>query len=200
MTRTDLWRIGLGLLLLLLFSFFGQDALAQTAVTSVAPDKPEDVQAVAFGTSTQLGRTFNLNIIIQSYSTPQDQQVLLEAFNKGGNEGLVEALEKMPARGRISAPGLLGYEIKYARVWPTPNGRKIRLITNRTLAIGEVMRNSRSRDYSVSAVELELSPDSAKSTGTLLPACQLKLNKQNEIEVEAYQNPWRLGNFIDWGK
>lgn len=162
--------------------------------------KREDVQATAYGTGTQLGRTFSVNIIIESYSTPEDQQVLLEAFTRAGNQGLVDALEKMPARGRISMPGLLGYEIKYARVWQTPNGRKVRLVTNRSIALGEVRGSTRSRDYSVTAVELELSPDAKNSTGTLLPACELKLNKQNEIEVEAYQNPWRLGNFIDWSK
>lgn len=169
-------------------------------IAGMAQQKREDVQATAYGTSTQLGRTFQVNISIESYSTPQDQQILLEAFHKGGNEGLVDALEKMPARGRISMPGVLGYEIKYARVWPTPTGRKVRLVTNRTIAIGELFRNSRSRDYSVSAVELELNNDKKKSTGTLLPACEVKLNKQNEIEIEAFQNPWRLGNFIDWNK
>ncbi len=169
-------------------------------MVSLAQRGPEEVQATAFGTSTQLGRTFNVNITITSYSTPQDQQILLEAFQAGGNRGLVDALEKMPARGRISMPGVLGYEIKYARVWPTPTGRKVRLLTDRTIAMRELMANTRSRDYSVTAVELELNNDKEKSSGTLLPACELKLNKQNEIEIEAYQNPWRLGNFIDWSK
>lgn len=166
----------------------------------LAQQKREDFQATAYGTSTQLGRTFSVNITIESYSTPEDQQKLLEAFAKGGNEGLVEALDKMPIRGRISMPGFLGYEIRYARVWPAPGGRRIRVVTDRPLAIGEVRRSTRSRDYSVSAAELELNDDLSKSTGTLIPACQLKLNKQNEIELEAFQNPWRLDNFLDWKK
>ncbi len=170
------------------------------SMVTLAQQRSEEVQATAFGTSTQLGRTFNVNITITSYSTPQDQQVLLEAFQKGGNRGLVDALQKMPARGRISMPGVLGYEIKYARVWSTPTGRKLRLVTDRTIAMRELIANTRSRDYSVTAVELELNNDKEKSSGTLLPACELKLNKQNEIELEAYQNPWRLGNFIDWSK
>ena len=174
--------------------------LLVVSIAGIAQNKRESLSAVAFGTSTQMGQNFNVNIIIESYSTPQDQQVLLEAFNKGGNQALVKALEKMPARGRINTPRTLGYDISYIRVWPTPTGRKVRLVTNRTIALGEAMRSTRSRDYSVTVVELELSNDKDKSTGTLIPACELKMNKQGEIELEAYQNPWRLANIIDWGK
>lgn len=174
--------------------------LLVACIGSAAQDQKMSLAATAFGTSTQLGRTFNIKILIESYSTPQDQQLLLEAFNRGGNDALVDALEKMPVRGRISTPGTVGYEVKYIRVWPTATGRRIRLVTDRPITIGELWRNSRSSDYSLSAVELELSDDSSKSTGTLLPACEIKMNKQHEIEIEAYQNPWRLGNFIDWSK
>ncbi len=174
--------------------------LLVACIAGTAQGQRETVSAVAFGTSTQLGHTLNINIIIESYSTPEDQKVLLDAFTKGGNEGLVGALEKMPAKGRINTPRTLGYDIKYIRVWSTPTGRKLRLVTDRTIAFGEVMRSTRSKDYSVSVVELELSNDKGKSTGTLLPACKLKMTKQNEIEVEAFQNPWRLDNITDWDK
>lgn len=169
-------------------------------LAATAQGQRQTVSAVAFGTSTQLGQTFNINVIIEGYSTPEDQKVLLDAFTKGGNEGLVEALEKMPAKGRINTPRTLGYDVKYIRVWSTPTGRKLRLVTDRIIAMGEVMRSTRSKDYSVSVIELDLSKDDKKSAGTLLPACKLKTNKQGEIEVEAFQNPWRLGNITEWDK
>lgn len=174
--------------------------LLLACIGSVAQDKKMSLSATAFGTSTQLGRMFNVNIDINSYSTPEDQQVLLEAFNRGGNDAMVDALTRMPARGRISTPGTLGYDIKYIRVWTTPAGRKFRLVTDRRMTFGELWRDSRSTDYSLSAAEIELSNEKGKSSGTLLPACQVRLNKQNELEIETYQNPWRLGDFIDWNK
>ncbi len=174
--------------------------LLVAAIAGVAQEKKLVLQAVAYGTSTQLGHTFTVNITIESFSTPEEQQVLREAFSKGGNRALHDALDKMPARGRIAVPGTLGYEIKYARVWTTPTGRRIRAVTNRNMAIAEFRRDWRTTEYALSAVEIELSNDKGKSTGTMLPACQLKLNKQNELEIEAYQNPWRLDNFIDWSK
>ena len=163
-----------------------------------AQGKPESYDATAFGTSTQMGQNIGIKILIESYSTPEDQRTLLEAFSKGGNEGLVRALEKMPARGRISVVGGLGYEVTYIRQFPTPTGRKLRLITYRKIAFGEAWASTRSEEYSVTAVELDLSKDKGKSAGTLLPACKLQVNKQNEIEIEAFQNPWRLGNIIEW--
>jgi hypothetical protein len=27
-----------------------------------------------------------------------------------------------------------------------------------------------------------------------LPACQFKIDKENHLEIEAYQNPWKLTN------
>ena len=174
--------------------------LFAACVVSLAQEGKMSLSATAFGTSTQMGRMFNVNIDINSYSTPEDQRTLLEAFNKGGNDAMVDALSKMPARGRISTPGTLGYDVKYIRVWQTPTGRKFRLVTDRIMTFGEVWRDSRSTDYSLSAAEIELSNEKGKSTGTLLPACQVKLNKQNELEIETYQNPWRLDNFINWDK
>ncbi len=175
-------------------------ALFLASIYGFAQKKTELFEATAYGQSTQMGRTFNVKIYIESYSPPEDQKILLDAFAKGGNEAIVDALEKMPTRGRISIPASVGYEVTYIRQWATPTGRRIRLVTSRPIAFGESRRATRSKDYSVSAVELEVSNEKGKTTGTLLPACQLKLNKQKEIEVEAFQNPWRLGNFLDWDR
>lgn len=177
-------------------------ALLLTVGVSLAQQKPDRFDATAFGQSTQLGRQFNVKILIESYSTPQDQQVLLDALQSGGTRAVYEALDHMPVRGRISTPWGTGYVVTYTRVWQTPTGRKIRLVTNRPIAFAEAWGNTRSRDYSVSAVELEVNDsDVSKTTGTLLPAIELKIDKKtNQIEIEAFQNPWRLGNFINWGK
>ena len=36
-----------------------------------------------------------------------------------------------------------------------------------------------------------------KVTGTVLPACKLTVNKKKQqVEIETYQNPWKLSNFM----
>jgi hypothetical protein len=166
-------------------------------------DKPirEVYQAQAMGQNTQFGQTFNVTINIERYSTPEERQVLVEAFQQAGSEGLFNALEKMRSKGRIAITGTLGYDISFVRRIPTDNGYKIRILTNRPIRFGEAWVNGRSTDYNLSALELDLSNEKDKSTGVLLPACQFKINKKtNELEIENYQNPWKLQNIMDRSK
>ena len=155
------------------------------------------IQAQAMGQSTQLGRTFNITLIIEEFSTPEDQQALLAAFNEKKNEGLVNALNKMHTKGRMSITGTLGYDVAYIRQWKQPDGStKYRLVTNRPITFGEAWSDSRSMDYSLSGVEIIMYPDKKKNSGTLLPAVQLKMNKENQLELETFQNPWKLVNIM----
>jgi len=158
----------------------------------------EVYQAQAMGQSTQLGKTFNITINIERYSTPEERQVLVEAFQQAGSEGLFNSLEKMQSKGRIAITGTLGYDISFVRKIPTGGGYKIRILTNRPIRVGEAWVNGRSTDYNLSALEIDLGNEKDKSTGVLLPACQFQINKKtNELEVENYQNPWKLQNIMN---
>ena len=62
--------------------------------------KNETIEATAMGTGTQLGSEINVSLEIYQYSTPEDRrQVLIQAFEKGQNQGLVNALSRMKAVG-----------------------------------------------------------------------------------------------------
>ena len=155
------------------------------------------IQAQAMGQSTQLGRTFSVTLIIEEFSPPGDQQGLLEAFTQKGNEGLVNALEKMHSKGRMSITGTLGYDVSYIRQWKQPDGStKYRLVTNRPITFGEAWSDSRSSEYSISGVEIVLYPNKKKNEGTLYPLVKLKMNIQKQLELETYQNPWKLVNIM----
>jgi len=154
------------------------------------------VQAQAMGTSTQMGRTAGVTLIIEEVTSNEERAGLIEAFQQKGNEGLVNALSKMHSKGRMSVTGTLGYDVAYVKVFKQPDGSTIiRMVTDRPLLFGEVWAGSRSQDYSLSAVEIRISKD-GKKTGTLYPACQLKLNKENVVEMELYQNPFNLVNIM----
>src|SRR5438270_12480761 len=75
----------------------------------------ETIDATAFGTSTQLGRTFGVKLIIYEFSSPEDRDILVQAFQKGQKEGLVNDLEKMNRVGRIKIHGTLEYDVHYIR-------------------------------------------------------------------------------------
>jgi hypothetical protein len=165
--------------------------------TTVQAQGRMTIQATAMGTSTQLGRIYNVNIIIDQFSTPDDRKALIDGFKRSGQDGLVDVLEDMKPKGRVRfASGGVGNDVKYIIELPSKSGRRFRLVTDRNIAFGELYAGTRSRDYSVGAIELVLTPD-GKGSGTVLPACKLKVDKKTkEIEIETYQNPWKLTNFM----
>jgi len=156
--------------------------------------RPEEYQAQAMGQGTQMGQTFNVTVHIEEYSTPDERQVLVDAFEKAGSQGLYNALNKMKSKGHIAITGTLGYDISFARKMASPNGTTtIRVLTSRPIRIGEEWTDSRSVDYNLSALELDLSNEKNKSTGILLPASEFTIDKKTkELHIENYQNPWKL--------
>jgi len=168
---------------------------------SAGAQKSETIQAQAFGTTTQAGRSFGITVRIQSYSTPTDQKTLIDAFNKGGHDALVDALSKMKARGRVAITGGgVGYQIAYIRNIPTPKGRTIRIITDRPINIGEATFNTRSEDYDLTLMEIHLDDaNKDKSTGNLIVGGRFMVNKKKkQIEFESYQaTPWRLAGVME---
>jgi hypothetical protein len=152
------------------------------------------IQATAMGQSTQLGRSVSVNLTIEEFSSPDDQQILLEAFSRDKNEGLVNALSKMKGKGRMAITGTLGYDINYIRKFSRPDGSTVyRMVTDRPLRFGEAWYDGRSTDYNLSAAEVVFSANGKKS-GTIMPACKFKMDKNKQLEIELLQNPWKLVN------
>ena len=174
--------------LLLLLAGIGTTVQAQGRMT---------IQATAMGTSTQMGKIYSVNILIEQFSTPDDRKALIDAFTRSGQDGLVDVLQDMKPKGRVRfASGGVGNDVKYIIELPSKSGHRFRLVTDRNIAFGELYAGTRSRDYSVGAIELALTPD-GKGSGTVLPACKLKVDKKTkEIEIETYQNPWKLTNLM----
>ena len=164
-----------------------------------ARDKYETIEAQAYGTGTQMGQNIGIKVMIFEFSTEESRQALAEAYTKGQNQGLVNALSKMPAVGRIAITGTLGYDLSFIREIPTPTGRRIRFVTNRQIRFGEAWADSQSQAYNLTAGEFDLNDkDKGKSTGILYPAAQLVIDKEGQLQIELRQNAWRLNGIIDW--
>lgn len=173
--------------------------LAMSAVSGFARDKYETIDAQARGTSTQLGKNFTVRLIVYEYSTPDDRKILIESFQHGQNDGLVNALEKMESVGRITMPGTLGFDVSYIHQTKTPTGRSIRFITNRKIAFGESYWSTQSKSFNLTAGEIRINDqDKNKSDGVLFPATQLTINKDGEPQWDLRMNPWKLNNIIVW--
>jgi hypothetical protein len=167
--------------------------------SSALCQKAETIEATAMGTGTQLGQNIEIRLIINDYSTMEDRQVLVDAFTKGQNQGLVTALQKMRAVGRISLTGTVGYDVSFIRMIPTPTGRKLRFITNRQIRFGEAWTDSQSMSFDLSGGEIDINDyDKSKSSGVLFPRAQLVIDKQGQLQIDLSQNSWKLVDVLDW--
>jgi hypothetical protein len=161
--------------------------------------KSETIEASAMGTGTQMGQVIGVSLEIYEFSTPADRQILLQAFEKGQNQGLVNALTKMKAVGHCSITGTLGYDVSYVRLTNTPTGRKIVFVTNRPISFGEAFFDTQSQNFNLTAGEFDLNDtDKNKSTGAVYPAAQLVIDKQGQLQFDLNQNPWKLVDVLDW--
>ena len=107
------------------------------SIPGFSRDKDETIDATAFGTGTQLGQNIGVTLNIYQFSTPADRQVLVQAYEKGQNQGLANALQRMKAVGHVEITGTLGYDCSYIKMTPTPTGRKIVFVTNRQIRFAE---------------------------------------------------------------
>ncbi len=189
---TKLSKIAIESLLVLGFVMSG-------SIPGFARDKDETIDVTAFGTGTQLGQNIGVTLNIYQFSTPADRQVLVQAYEKGQNQGLANALQRMKAVGHVEITGTLGYDCSYIKMTPTATGRKIVFVTNRQIRFAEAWADSQSMSFDLTAGMIEINDqDKSKSTGVLYPAAQLVLDKQGELQLDLNQNPWRLVDILDW--
>jgi len=140
-----------------------------------------------------------LRLEIYEDSTPADYQLLVSAFQKDQNQGLVNALTRMRTVGHCSITGTLGYDVSLVRMIPTPTGRQIRFVTNRQLRFGEVWADPQSTAFNLTAAEFNLNDqEKHRSTGVLYPAAQLAIDQQGKLQFQLRENPWNLVDVIDW--
>jgi hypothetical protein len=164
------------------------------------PGQPETLTATVVGTSgAASGKTFGITININSYSTEGDASLLLEAVQSGKKNELLNKLQSMSAKGRISVTGQVGNDANYIRQITAAKGRTIRILIDRQMSFFELTRGTRSREYQFSALELYLD-EKGNGDGLLYPAAKLKINKAtNQLELEDYgQAPLRITNILGW--
>ncbi len=184
-------------------SFILGSLLLVGATVAIPADdgKVETIDATAMGTSTQLGKTVSVKIIITKYSTQEDKQAFIEAYKAGQNKGLVDALGKAPSVGNIAITGSVGTPLAYVSVTKTETGRRIRFAASRWIRFGEAYHGTPSTAYNLTAGEININDsDNKKSQGVLYPASQLIINKEGQLEFQLRRNPWNLVNIIDWNQ
>jgi hypothetical protein len=166
---------------------------------SPAKKKPEQFTATAFGQAGMFaGKSVDLNIYVNDYSSDQEVQDLKETLQEKGSDALLSKIVKLDEKGRVAATGYTGWRIPVVRQRPTQKGRRIVLFSDRPIGFYEARNAPRSKSYEFGLLILNVD-DKGQGDGLLYGACKIKFNKDNQIELEHYgQQPARLANVRLW--
>ena len=139
-----------------------------------------------------------VDIRVKAYTDNEKTQQFATALVEGGQEALTKALEKSDDIGSIQLTGRVGfYDFKLIRSRHTPTGRRIVAVCDRPLQFGELYAGTRSTDYTIGIMILDLKQDKKGKevgSGTLYYAAKVKI-KDKTIKIEHFQlHPVRLVN------
>jgi hypothetical protein len=191
-------------------------ALAATLVGAplVARSGDDDKQERETFTATVLqtanmrlpgGRTFQITMNVDQWTSLEDRKRLLGIFKEGGSEALMKELRKMKAGYIVPPMGVRwpSWEVDVASSLPQPDGgRIVRLFTERPIAFAEAYYNTRSEDYQFGIVELKLNAD-GEGEGVTIPAAKLSLDEKGQIVIETLPystGPQKLLGVREWKK
>lgn len=142
------------------------------------------------------GRTGPVQILVERWSTRAERATLQQALFNKGQSALLEALRDMRSVGRISSPGSIGWDLRFAEQRALPDGgREIILATDRPMSFWEIVNQPRSSQYPFTWVQFRIGRD-GKGEGKVAVAARITGEKADDlIEVEDFAiSPVRLQN------
>jgi len=118
-------------------------AVATVVVQSQTLGTPERFTAAAINTNR--GAAGNIDIQVDRWSSDAEHDKLINALTTKGADKLLDVLQDLPVKGNFRAPGQLGWDIRYARHYPTDEGgERVVLATDRPIGFLEQANQPRS--------------------------------------------------------
>jgi hypothetical protein len=124
-----------------------------------------------------------VSINITRWSTREEQQLLMATLIEQPSN-LLDVLRKMPAVGRLTSPGSVGFELRFAQRTNPAGVEEILLLTDRPVGFAEVSNQSRTLDYPITAIQLRV-PPAIKGDGQVLVAARLSADRTTrQLRIE----------------
>jgi hypothetical protein len=155
------------------------------ATASMAQTPPERLTGRIVNTGSG-GGSAHFTLQIDQLTPDAEMARLRTLLEEKGEQDVIKSMEKMPVIGWLRVADSIRYNVAVIESIPIPDGgRIIRVVTNRSLAFGEVMHTTRSRKYRFGIVEVMLGPDGT-GEGSVLAAARFNFNKEGDLEIESY--------------
>jgi len=159
---------------------------------------PLNFDAVAVNMSNVGPRgQIRLQIRVDRWSTDEERTKLMEALKaqtgRARDRTLADTLFDKESVGTIRESRTLAYDFRYSREIPSDAGRMIVLATDRRIGFAETWRSTRTLDYNVSLVVLNLDEE-GRGDGQLMLGATLEWDEtHNQITITNFASePIRL--------
>ena len=175
-------------------------------VASIAPVHAEDddlplrFNAIAQNLSNVGPRgQARLQINVTRWTSAEEGAAVMEALKAGsesrGTRTLADALFEQEIVGTFRETTSLAENLRYSRQTKTEDGQRIVLATDRPLAFAEVWRASRTRDYNVTLIILNVDED-GRGDGQIMVGADLSCDDaHNQVTITNFASePIRLTN------
>lgn len=176
------------------------------AVGTQTNDEKLEISAFAVNMSNiATGRNNVVEIRIDSWSTPEERQLLITTAIEKNPDALLRELQRAKVRGRWRIPGFmgpdphqlgLGHDIRFTWQEPLPEGgRRIVAATDRYIGFAEARNQPRTIDYPFTLMEIRVNK-AGEGEGKFAVATKITFDKAKRTMVlENYSSePVRLQN------
>jgi len=132
-----------------------------------------------------VGKMTIVRIGVMEWSTEEERQELLSAFQTGGSEALVNHLKQQDEKGFVKFPDTAAYQMRYAFQVEHEGKRYVVMATDRP--VHNIMRREAADtlDNNISLLSLELDPETGKGEGAMIMGADIALDeKTKQIKIE----------------
>jgi hypothetical protein len=161
-------------------------AAAQAPAPPQVPPAPTTpVEFVGSIVNMEGGGSAYVTLHVDAFTADDEIVQYLDALKERGMEGVTSMMFKAKQCGYIKIGQLLGYQIAVARSRPTETGRRIVALTDRPMQFFELRNDTRSTDYPLGMLVLELDKN-GQGKGTLFAAALAEFGKDGKLELKSY--------------
>lgn len=129
--------------------------------------------------------TMTVDVTVTRWSTQAERELVTSTLLEQPTK-LLDVLQKMPPVGRLSSPGGVGWELRYAVESRSGGTSRIVLLTDRPVGFNEAQYQGRTLDYPFTVIEMRV-PPSGNGEGTIAVAAKIMVDRlSKDLILENY--------------
>jgi|WetSurMetagenome_2_1015567.scaffolds.fasta_scaffold232106_1 hypothetical protein len=157
-------------------------SISARAQTAGSPAK-FTATAVNMSNTGMRGVMGQVEISVNRWSTDAENERLMAVLMDRGEKAFLDALGHNKSVGYFRPLTGIGFELRYAREEPLPEGgRRITIITDRPIGFAEATSQPATIDYPFITIELDINAE-GKGEGTYSAATRIRADKESNIMV-----------------